>query len=145
MTFTNFDPKKKIIGFKGDLDRLFDDFFGSDAGEELNKGEVSPKLSVEDKENEYIVRFELPGLSKDNVKVTFKNEKLYIAGEKKQESEEAKYYKNERQFGTIARAIKFPTKIIVDNIDAIFENGILSVSLQKVEEVVDPGIDVTIK
>lgn len=145
MTFTNFDPKKTIIGFKGDLDRLFDDFFGFDAGEELNKGEVSPKLSIEDKEKEYVVNFELPGLTKNDVKVTFQNEKLYVAGEKKAESEEAKYYKNERKFGTIARAIKFPVKIIPDSIDATFENGLLSVVLKKEEETVDPGIDVNIK
>ena len=145
MTFSNFDPKKTIIGFKGDLDRLFDDFFGVDAGEDLNKGEVSPKVSVEDKDNEYIVRFELPGLSKADVKVTFQDEKLYVTGEKKEESENAKYFKNERKFGTIARAIKFPSKIVAENIDATFENGILSVALQKVEEKVEPGIDVNIK
>lgn len=145
MTFSNFDPKKTIIGFKGDLDRLFDDFFGVDAGEDLNKGEVSPNVSIEDKETEYIARFELPGLSKENVKVTFQDEKLYVTGEKKAETEAAKYYKNERKFGTIARAIKFPSKIVTDKIDATFENGILSVSLQKAEEKVAPGVDVNIK
>jgi HSP20 family protein len=145
MTFSNFDPKKTIIGFKGDLDRLFDDFFGFDAGEELNKGEVSPKVSIEDKEREYVVSFELAGLSKDDVKVTFQNEKLYVAGEKKADPEETKYYKNERKFGTIARAIKLPAKIASENISAIFENGLLRVTLQKQEEAVDPGIEVNIK
>jgi len=145
MTFTNFDPKKTIIGFKGDLDRLFDDFFGFDAGEELNKGEVSPNISIEDNEKEFIVSIELPGLAKDDVKITFQNEKLYVAGEKKAESENTKYYKNERKFGTIARAIKFPSKIISDKIDALFENGVLRVALQKEEVEVEPGIEVNIK
>ena len=145
MTFTNFDPKKTIIGFKGDLDRLFDDFFGFDAGEELNKGEVSPKLSIEDKEKEYVVSIELAGLSKNDVRITFQNEKLYVTGEKKAESDEIKYYKNERKFGTIARALKFPSKIVSDGIDATFENGLLRVVLQKEAETVDPGIDVNIK
>jgi len=145
MSFTNFDPKKTIIGFKGDLDRLFDDFFGFDSGEELNKGEVSPLVSIEDKENQYIVSYELPGLSKKDVKVSFQNDKLYVAGEKKAEAEDTKFYKNERKFGTIARAIKFPSKIISDSIDATFENGLLRVSLQKQEESVDPGIEVNIK
>jgi len=145
MTFTNFDPKKTIIGFKGDLDRLFDDFFGFDAGEELNKGEVSPNISIEDNEKEFIVSIELPGLAKDDVKITFQNEKLYVAGEKKAESENTKYYKNERKFGTIARAIKFPSKIISDKIDALFENGVLRVALQKEEVEVEPVIEVNIK
>ena len=145
MSFGNFDPKKTIIGFKGDIDRLFDDFFGFDAGEELNKGEVSPKVSIEDKENEYVVCFELPGIPKNDVKVTFQNEKLYVTGEKKAESDSAKYFKNERKFGTIGRAIKFPSKIISDSIDATFENGLLRITLQKQEEKAEPGIDVNIK
>ncbi len=145
MTFTNFDPKKTIFGFKGDLDRLFDDFFGFDAGEELNKGEVSPKVSIEDKEKEFVASFELAGLTKDDVKITFQNEKLYLTGKKKTESDEVKYYKNERKFGTIARAIKFPSKIISDGIDATFENGLLRVVLQKEAAAVDPGINVNIK
>jgi len=145
MTFTNFDPKKTIFGFKGDLDRLFDDFFGFDAGEDMNKGEVSPKVSIEDKEREYVVSFELAGLSKDDVKIAFQNEKLYVTGEKKSESDEKKYYKNERKFGTIARAIKFPSKIISDGIAASFENGLLRVVLQKEEETVEPGINIDIK
>lgn len=145
MSFAGFDPKKKIISFKGDLDRLFDDFFGSDAGEELNKGEVTPKVSIEDKDGEYVVRYELPGLSKEDIKITYQNDKLYIYGDKKEETAEAKYYKNERQFGKIARALKVPSKIIADKIDASFENGILSVLLPKTEEVPEPGIEVNIK
>jgi len=145
MSFSNFDPKKTIIGFKGDLDRLFDDFFGMDSGEELNKGEVSPNVSIEEQDKTYVVSFELPGLSKDDVKVIYQDEKLYITGEKKAAEQDIKFLKNERKFGTIARAIKFPSKIISDSIDATFENGLLQVSLKKEEEKVDPGIEVNIK
>jgi len=144
MTFAHFGPKRRMINFKGDFDRLFEDFFGG-TDDELDKGDVSPKVSIEDKADEYIVRFELAGLSKEDVKVTYKNEKLYITGEKKEETEKALYFKNERKFGKIARGIEIPMLINAEGIDATFENGLLSVTLPKVEEEKEPGIEVNIK
>ncbi len=144
MTFNHFGPKKRMINFKGDFDRLFEDFFGG-ADDELNKGDVSPKVSIEDKSGEYIVRFELAGLSKGDVKVTYKNEKLYITGEKKEEVENAVYFKNERKFGKIARGIEIPMLIKAEEIEATFENGLLTVTLPKEEEDKEPGIEVNIK
>ena len=144
MTFNHFGPRRRMINFKGDFDRLFEDFFGG-PDDELDKGDVSPKVSIEDKAGEYVVRFELAGLSKDDVKVTYKNEKLYITGEKKEETEDAVYFKNERKFGKIARGIEIPMLIKADEIEASFENGILSVILPKEEEDKEPGIEVNIK
>ncbi|NOG45148.1 MAG: Hsp20/alpha crystallin family protein [Calditrichaeota bacterium] len=144
MTFQRFGPKRRMINFKGDFDRLFEEFFGG-SDDELDKGDVSPKVSIEDKAGEYIVRYELAGLSKEDVKVTYKNEKLYITGDKKEEAEQAVYYKNERKFGKIARGIEIPMLIKADEIDAVFENGLLSVTLPKEEEDKEPGIEVNIK
>jgi HSP20 family protein len=144
MTFSNFNPRGKMINFKGDFDRLFEEFFGG-SSDDLNKGDVSPKLSIEDKPGEYIVRVELAGLSKEDVKITYKNEKLYITGEKKEEAEKAIYLKNERKFGKIARGVEIPMQIKAEEIEATFENGILSITLPKEEEYKEPGIEVNIK
>ena len=144
MTFSRFDPKRRMNNFKGDFDRLFEEFFGG-SDDELDKGDVSTKVSIEDKAEKYIVRFELAGLTKGDVKVTFKNEKLYITGEKKEETENALYFKNERKFGKIARGIEIPIPINAEEIEASFEDGILTVILLKIEEEKDPGIEVNIK
>lgn len=144
MTFNRFGAKRIMINFKGDFDRLFEDFFGV-ADDELDKGDVSPNVSIEDKAGEYIVRFELAGIAKEDVKITYKNEKLYITGEKKEETENAVYFKNEREFGKIARGIEIPMLIKAEEIEAAFENGVLSVILPKAESDKEPGIEVNIK
>jgi HSP20 family protein len=144
MSWRYFGPRRRMINFKGDFDRLFDEFFGDD-DDEISKGTVFPKVSIEDKPGEYVVRFELPGLSKDDVKITYKDEKLYITGEKKEETTDAVYFKNERKFGKIARSIEIPMLINADAIEAVFENGLLTIFLPKEDEVKEPGIEVNIK
>jgi len=143
MTFNNFGAKRRMINFKGDFDRLFEDFFGG-SDDELDKGDVSPKVSIQDNAGEYIVRFELAGVSKEDVKITYKNEKLYVTGEKKEETADAVYFKNERKFGKIARGLEIPMLVKADAIDASFENGLLTVTLPKEEEDKEPGIEVNI-
>lgn len=145
MPFTRFGPRHGIHNLKNDLDRLFEEFFGGESDTDLNRGDVSPKVSIEDKAGAYIAIFELPGLDKEAVKVTFQNNKLYITAEKKKENEESIYLKNERQFGKIARGLEFPLDIQSDKINATFENGLLIVTLPKAEKQSDPEIEVNIK
>ena len=144
MGFVHFDPKKVIIGFKGDFDRLFEEFFGNAYDQDLNKGEVSPDISIEDKPGEYVIRYELAGLNKDDVKITFQDEKLFITGEKKEREDKGVYLKNERTFGKIARGIEISMKIDQEKIDATFENGLLTVLLPKIANEKEPGIEVNI-
>jgi len=144
MAFVHFaGPRRRMVHLKNDLDRLFEEFFGD--ADDLDQGEVSPSLSIEENPGNFVVRVELPGIPKEDVKVTFRDGRLYIAANKKEERENAVYVKNDRSFGKIARAIDLPHEVKSESIEAALENGLLTVTIAKEEEVKEPGVEVNIK
>ena len=130
-----------------DLDRLFEEF-------EMRPGEAStgrrelqrpsagreafwaPDVDVFERERNFVVRADLPGLSKDDVRVEVEDGALVIQGERRQEREVegAGTYRAERIYGTFRRVIPLPERADPDTAEAHFENGVLEVSLRLREE-----------
>jgi len=82
-----------------------------------------------------VVRAEIPGINKDDVRLTVNNGTLTITGEKKQEKNDEKdnYFRNERMYGSFCRSFSLPSTIDSSKIKANYKDGILSISLPKVE------------
>jgi len=99
---------------------------------EMSWGAV-PAVDVAEKDKEYEVTAELPGMDEKNVEVTVANGVLTIKGEKKEEKEEKKkdYYFSERRFGSFRRSFRVPDGVDADKIEAGFKNGVLTVKLPK--------------
>ena len=119
--------------FSLDLDRLFDDF---GFRPRFFRREVSdlawvPDLEIFERNGRFNVRADLPGLTKDDVKVKVDAGMLTIEGERKQESETKRegYYRSERSYGTFYRAIPLPDGSRTDQIQATFKNCVLEISL----------------
>lgn len=94
--------------------------------------DFSPSLDLEEKDNNYIVTVDLPGIKKENIKVDLDDNVLTISGERTRESKgEGKY--TERSYGKFLRSFSLPTKVNADKIDARFDNGVLQVTLPKAE------------
>jgi len=95
-------------------------------------------VDVVDKDEAVQVRAELPGLNEDDVDVRLSDGVLTIKGEKKEEREEGKkessYYLSERRYGSFQRSFRIPEGIDMDNVDASFKKGVLTVTLPKSEE-----------
>jgi len=89
---------------------------------------------IEDKDGIKIVA-ELPGVQRDDVKLSLENDILTIRGEKKQVVEEKadKIHRYERTYGTFQRVFSLPNTVDGDRVQATFENGVLTVILPKVE------------
>jgi len=130
-----------------DLDRLFEEV-GSGLGEprmgrrELQRPSArreafwAPSVDVFEREGNLVVRADLPGLAKDDVRVELQDNALVIEGERRQEREfEASgTYRAERTYGSFRRAIPLPEGIDADTAAAHFEHGVLEVSLRMPEE-----------
>ncbi len=129
-----------------DVDHCFDDFFNN-RGLGLKDQEISPRINVEENDNEWIISAELPGVPKEDVKVNFQDNVLSISGEKKVEKEEKgkNYHRFERSSGKFSRSLKINTPILSDQIDAKYSDGILTISLPKAEEAKPKLIDVKVK
>ncbi len=92
-----------------------------------------PKIDVSETDKEILVTAEIPGATEKEVEVTISKDNLTIHGEKKVEREEKKksYYRMERSYGSFRRMIPLPCEVDESKVDAVFQNGVLKVTLPK--------------
>lgn len=104
---------------------------------ETGKYHWKPTADISETEDSYEIHTELPGVSKDDVQISVKDNLLTIKGEKRQDNEEeSKNYKRiERRYGTFERNFTLSPKVDADNINASFNDGVLTLSIPKPEEV----------
>jgi HSP20 family protein len=126
-----------------DMDRLFENFgigraFGLGGPAGLWRGTLAedqatwlPPVETFRRDDKLVVRADLPGLKKDDVKVEIDNGMLTISGQRSSEREEKRdeFYRSERSYGSFYRAIPLPEGIESDNCEATFKDGVLEVTL----------------
>lgn len=136
-----FNPFGMMRRFTKDMERLFDDFggfrfpsFNREAfpfGAELKDVEWMPQIEVRQTNGDLMVKADLPGLTKDDVKVELTDQALTISGERKEEKEEKGegFYRSERNYGHFYRQIPLPEGATTDKANATFTNGVLEVKI----------------
>ena len=126
--------------FAGDMERFFEDF-GSFRIKPLLRGELMPRVSefgravwapeVEffERDGQFTVRADLPGLTKDDVRVEIDDGSLTLSGERRGEHEEKGegYYRTERSYGSFFRRVPLPEGVKTEDATATFKNGVLEV------------------
>jgi HSP20 family protein len=120
-----------------DLNRLFSGFFSGDTLEtSFARGAWEPVVDICETPESYLVTAELPGLTKDDVNISYEDGILTIRGEKKQEKEEKRknYHRVERSFGAFERSFRVPSRVLLDKVEAKFKDGVLHLMLPKAEE-----------
>jgi HSP20 family protein len=95
----------------------------------------SMPVDVSETKDEVIVRADLPGFSKDEIKLKATQDELIIEAGKREEKEERaeNYFRQERRWGAVRRVIPLPVPVIPEKARAKFENGVLEVRLPKQE------------
>jgi HSP20 family protein len=104
----------------------------------------SPRVDVKENENEIVVKADIPGVDKKDIKIQVENNIMTIQGERKSEVEEknANVYRSERFYGAFQRTFTLSSRIKSDAIRADYKDGVLTVSLPKVEEVKPRQIEI---
>ena len=122
--------------FTEEMDRLFEDF-GMTPGwlawpRELEEGTWVPDIEMFEKNGQLVVRADLPGLTKNDVKVDIIGELLTIHGERKKEHEEKGegFYRSERSYGSFSRSISLPEGVNPETANATFHDGVLDVTMK---------------
>jgi HSP20 family protein len=134
--------------FSEEMDRLFEDFgfgpslfgptlSGFESGLQSRGGFAealwSPQIEAFQRGDELVVRADLPGLTKDDVKIEIHEDQLIIQGERRQEHEEGRrgegQYRSERRYGSFYRSIPLPEGVNADNAKAAFRNGVLEITI----------------
>jgi len=124
--------------FAEEMDQLFEDFdFRRDwlapvFGSEFGAGIWSPQVEMLQRDGELIVRADLPGLTKDDVKVEITDNAITIEGERRGEKEEKHegFYRSERSYGKFYRRLPIPEGVDVKDAEATFQNGVLEVKMK---------------
>lgn len=119
------------------MDRLFEDSFVRPTRLWPDFEGVDVPLDVYQTPNDVVVKASLPGIKPEEVDICITGDVLTIKGEHKEEKEvkEKDYLIKERRYGSFSRSITIPISVKSDKAEATFENGILTLTLPKSEEV----------
>jgi HSP20 family protein len=135
---TRFDPFSEMVTLRQAMDRLFEDSFVSPLTLRSFNGEApGPALDVHETSDELVVTAALPGLKAEDVDITITGQTLSIRGELKADEkvERDQYLYRERRFGSFQRQLQLPVRVQGDATTATFENGVLTLSIPKAEDV----------
>lgn len=124
-----------LFDLRSDLDELFDEILEAPFLTRPLLGSNFPVVDVAETENEVIIKAELPGVDPKNLEVHVTEDSLNVKGEIKDEWEEkgVGYCRRERYTGSFERAIGLPAKVKQEEVKAQYRDGVLSITLPKVE------------
>ena len=137
--FWQVDPWRELERIRREMDNLFD----------TNTRTVSrgyPPINVYDTGNDVKLHAELPGMTKDDINVSFTDGNLTLSGKRKPLVEDGKYtiIRSERSTGEFEKTVNIPYPVVQDKISADFKNGVLTITLPKAEEAKPKKIEVNI-
>ena len=129
----------EVIEFDGDLTDWI-------AG--LDWVAAKPSLDVKETENEVIVTCDLPGMDKDKIDISLRDNVLTISGERERveevKDESSSYYRSERVFGSFQRSVSLPAVVDEKDVTATYKDGVLTVVLKKVEPNKPEGVKIKV-
>jgi HSP20 family protein len=126
----------RLSNLQDELDRLFESPLTGWA----------PALDVHEDKDSFVVRTELPGLKREDIEVSLHEDALLISGERKAEAkpEGVEVHRQERYYGKFQRVLTLPTPVAADKVKAQYKDGVLTVTLPKVEEAKPKQIDISV-
>lgn len=138
---------KDLLDMRSELDEMFEDFFNwGKSGEELSTMKWSPSVDISENDESIVINAEIPGMNKEDINVSVKNDTLTIKGEKKKEREEEdeNYHVVERSYGRFQRSFTLPDNVKSDEINANYKDGVLNITIPKTEEATSKEVKVNI-
>ena len=140
-----WEPAREMMTLREAMDHLFDDAFTRPLT--LRDGWSAPAIDMYQTDDEIVVKASLPGVKADEVQINITGEILTLKGETKQveEKKEKAWHVREQRWGAFERAVALPTEVVSDKAKAEFENGILTITLPKAEEVKPKIINIKAK
>jgi len=132
MPLVRWSPARELFTVQNEMNRMLDEFLTPSEGTSL----LRPSVDIEEHEDGYVVRAELPGMKQEDVKITLQDHQLVIRGEKRREAEKkgSSYLRTELVYGTFERAFTLSQAVSGDKIGATYRDGVLEVHIPKAEE-----------
>ena len=154
MTLMRWTPSRdlpalpsEVLGIQREINRMFDSFFRGPEEDGLQTTSWNPLVDVTENDHSYLLNVELPGVSRNDVKIVVQDNQLTIRGEKKQEKESknSNTHRVERSYGSFQRTFTLPTTVRAEKIEANYNDGVLTITVPKAEEAKAKEIEVKVK
>ncbi|MEQ1853102.1 MAG: Hsp20/alpha crystallin family protein [Chthoniobacteraceae bacterium] len=131
-------------GLRDQFSRLFDIAFPTRAAESF--GDWSPALDAHEDKDKYTVSLDVPGLKKDDIKVSVHDGVLTVSGERRGEKDvkEGTVHRTERYYGKFSRSVSLPVEVRADKVSATYKEGVLTVEIPKAEEAKPKTVEVKV-
>jgi HSP20 family protein len=133
MVHVKWEPFRDLMAMQDRMTRLFDETLSRIWKEEVPPGVWSPPVDIMEKENEVVLKMDLPEMNQNEIEIKVEENTLIIQGERKfiKESPDASYLQIQRPFGTFQRTFALPRGIDQEKIKASYKDGVLRVALPK--------------
>jgi HSP20 family protein len=135
MVHIKWEPFRDLMAMQDRMTRLFDETLTRIWKEEMPRGGWSPPVDILEKENEVVLKVDLPEMVQSEIDIKVEENTLVIQGERKflKETDDTNYLQVERPYGTFHRHFTIPRTIDLEKIKASYKDGVLRVVLPKKE------------
>lgn len=144
-----WEPLRDMVSLREAMDRLFEESFVGPRWTSLWSAENGATLAMDVYENEdaFVITAPVPGIKPEEVEITITGNSVAIKGETKaeQRSEKGNFLRQEVRYGSFQRSMTLPLDVQGDKAEALFENGVLTLTLPKAEAVKPKSIKVNVK
>ena len=143
-----WEPFGELVSLREAMDRLFEESFVRPGGGRLAPaGMEVPAVDVYQTDDAVVVKSAIPGIKPEDIDISITGDTLTIKGETRVEEEvnEENYIRRERRYGSFYRSLALPLPVVTEKAEAEFENGVLTLTLPKAEEVKPKAIKIKAK
>jgi len=142
-------PLEDVAVLQNRLNAIFNDFAspnGEMQNETLSAGNFIPPVDIYEDAHQLVLRLEVPGIPQDDLQINLENQTLTVKGERKfaKDAKEENFHRIERRYGSFVRSFTLPNAIDPESTQANYENGVLSLTLQKREAAKPKQVKITI-
>ena len=142
MVHIKWEPFKDLMVMQDRMTHLFDETFTRIWKQEVPRGVWSPPVDILEKENEVVLKIDLPEMVQSEIDIKVEENTLIIQGERKffKETPDSNYLQIERPYGRFDRRFTMPRTVDQENIKASYKEGVLRVVLPKKEDILPKQI-----
>jgi len=148
MNLVKWDPLRELEDVSNRLNRIFGRLPArAERGREmLAVADWSPSADITETDTAYLIKAEIPGVKKEDVKVSVQHGMLTMQGERKMEKEEKgkKFHRVERSYGSFVRSFRVPADADENSVKAEFKDGMLNITLTKSAKTKPEAVNVTV-
>jgi HSP20 family protein len=131
---TRRTPNRTVRDLQREVDSIFDQFFGRDSDEDTSTV-WAPRTDLSETDDAFRIRLDVPGMTKEDITINLQSNTLTVSGERTTERQEEneEYVRVERAFGNFHRTFTLPDAVDAENVEAAYEDGVLTINVPKTE------------